>query len=73
MSYHIMMTRKITDLKGQSQIQAQVMDTAASQIIYFTLDELEKNGLPEELKQYIMVILSDIENGRWHYTGNYHK
>jgi hypothetical protein len=73
MSYHIMMTRKITDLKGQSQIQAQVMDTAVPQIIYFTLNELEKNELPKELKQYIRVILPDIENGRWHYTGNYHK
>ena len=73
MSYHIMLTRKVTDLKGQSKIQAQVMDTSAPQIIYFTLDELERGELPEELKDYIRRILPDIENGRWHYTGNYHK
>jgi hypothetical protein len=70
MSYHIMLTRKISDLKGQSQIQVQVMDTATPQIIYFTLDELEKDELPEELKEYIRGILPQIEEGRWHYRGN---
>jgi cell wall assembly regulator SMI1 len=69
MSYHIMLTRKISDLKGQSQIQVQVMDTAAPQIIYFTLDELEKDELSEELKEYIRSILSQIEDGRWRYGG----
>ncbi|MEY2195759.1 hypothetical protein AB7942_23950 [Neobacillus sp. BF23-41] len=73
MSYHIMLTRKVTDIKGQSQIQVQVMDTTAPQIIYFTLDEHEKDDLPEALKEYIWGILPDIENGRWRYTGNYHK
>ena len=73
MSYHIMLTRKITDLKGHSQIQVQVIDAATPQIIYFTLDELEKNELPGALKEYIRWILPDIENGRWHYTGSYHK
>lgn len=73
MSYHIMLTRKITDLKGQAQIQVQVIDTAAPQIIYFTLDELERDELPEALKEYIRGILLDIENDRWHYSGQYHK
>jgi hypothetical protein len=36
------------------------MDTAAPQIIYFTLDELEKDKLPEALKDYIRGILPDI-------------
>jgi hypothetical protein len=70
MSYHIMLTRKISDIKGQSQIQVQVMDSVAPQIIYFTLDELEKDELPEELKEYIRGILPQIEDGRWHYGGN---
>ncbi|MEH7548384.1 MULTISPECIES: hypothetical protein [Bacillaceae] len=39
MSYHIMLTREISDIKGHSQIQVQVMDAATPQIIYFTLDE----------------------------------
>jgi hypothetical protein len=69
MSYHIMLTRKITDLKGHSQIQAQVMDTLTPQIVYFTLNELEKNVLPEGLKKYIRGILPEIEDGRWHYGG----
>jgi hypothetical protein len=64
MSYHIMLTRKISDIKGQSQIQVQVMDTGTPQIIYFTLDEL-----PEELKEYIRGILPQIEDGRWRYGG----
>ncbi|MEQ2529586.1 hypothetical protein WMO40_23210 [Bacillaceae bacterium CLA-AA-H227] len=55
MPYHIMLTKKVFDIKGQSQIQVQVMDTAAPQIIYFTLDELEKDELTEELKEYIRV------------------
>ncbi|WHZ04943.1 hypothetical protein QNH48_10110 [Neobacillus sp. YX16] len=59
-----MLTRKISDLKGQSQIQVQVMDSAATQIIYFTLDEL-----PEEFKEYIRGILPQIKDGRWHYGG----
>ncbi|WP_186328792.1 hypothetical protein [Bacillus sp. X1(2014)] len=73
MSYQIMLTRKVTNLKGQSQIQVQVMDTAAPQIIYFTLDELEKDELQEVLKDYISSILPEIENGRWHYNGKHHK
>nr|WP_263323170.1 hypothetical protein [Neobacillus sp. Marseille-Q6967] len=71
MSYHIMLTKKVFDIKGQSQIQVQVMDTAAPQIIYFTLDELEKDELPEELKVYIRGILPQIEDGKWHYGGNH--
>ncbi|PFO08399.1 hypothetical protein COJ85_03940 [Bacillus sp. AFS076308] len=71
MSYHIMLTRKISDIKGHSQIQVQVMDAATPQIIYFTLDELEKDDLPEDLKEYIRGILSEIEEGRWHYSGKY--
>lgn len=69
MSYHIMLTKKVFDIKGQSQIQVQVMDSASPQIIYFTLDELEKDELPEELKEYIKGILRQIEEGRWHYGG----
>lgn len=69
MSYHIMLTRKISDIKGHTQIQVQVMDPAAAQIIYFTLDELEKDELPENLKEYIREILPEIEEGRWHYSG----
>lgn len=70
MSYHTMLTKKVFDIKGKSQIQVQVMDTSAPQIIYFTLDELEKDELPEELKGYIRSILPQIEEGRWHYGGN---
>lgn len=46
------------------------MDTAAPQIIYFALDELEKEELPEALKEYIRGILSQIKDSRWHYGGN---
>jgi hypothetical protein len=69
MSYHIMLTRKISDFIGQLQTQVQVMDRKGGQIIYFTLDELEKDELPEELKEYIRGILPDIKDGRWHYGG----
>ncbi|KGM44822.1 hypothetical protein P9D43_20780 [Neobacillus niacini] len=62
-----MLTRKVFVIKGQSQIQVQVMAAAAGQIIYFTLDELEKDDLPEELKQYLMDILPQIKAGRWSY------
>lgn len=72
MSFHIMLTRKMTDLKGNSQIQVQVMDSAAAQIIYFTLDELDKNELPEQLKEYIRGIRPEIEEGRWRYSGKSH-
>lgn len=67
MSYHIMLTRQISDIKGQTQTQVQVMDTAAPQIINFTLDELEKNELPEALKLYIREILPQIKGGKWSY------
>jgi hypothetical protein len=70
MSYHIMLTKKVFDIKGQSQIQVQIIDTATPQIIYFTLDELDKDELPEELKEYIRGILPQIKDGRWHYGGN---
>ncbi len=48
MAYHIMLTKKVFDEKGYSQIQVQVMDSTAARIIYFTLDELEKDELPED-------------------------
>jgi hypothetical protein len=67
MSYHIMLTRQISDIKGQTQTQVQVMDTAAPQIINFTLDELEKNELPEALKLYTRGILQQIKDGKWSY------
>ncbi|WP_462411641.1 hypothetical protein [Neobacillus sp. Marseille-QA0830] len=73
MSFHIMLTRKVSDLKGNLQIHVQVMDPALSRIIHFTLDELEKDELPEELKAYIRGILPQIEEGRWHYSGNHYK
>lgn len=73
MSYHIMLTRKVSDLKGKSQIQVQVMDAAEAQIIYFTLDELEKDELPVELKDYIRELLPKIAEGRWHYSGKSYK
>ncbi|MEH7094464.1 hypothetical protein [Neobacillus vireti] len=71
MSFHIMLTRKISDIKGHTQIQVQVMDPAAAQIIYFTLDELEKDELPESLKEYIRGLLPEIVEGRWHYSGKH--
>ncbi|MEH6992942.1 hypothetical protein V7075_09535 [Neobacillus drentensis] len=70
MSYHILLTRKISDLKGQLHTQVHVMDSKGAQIIYFTLDELEKDELPEALKEYIRGILPNIQDGRWHYGGN---
>ncbi|MCQ6280862.1 hypothetical protein [Bacillus sp. EB600] len=73
MSYHIMLTRKVSNLEGQTQIAVQVMDLKNGQIIYFTLDELEKNELPEELKEYIRGILPDIVEGRWLYSGKFYK
>ncbi|MED3625362.1 SMI1/KNR4 family protein [Neobacillus thermocopriae] len=73
MAYHIMMTRKITDLKGRLQMEVQVMDFKEGQIIKFTLDELDKDELPEELKKYVKGLLPDIEDGRWLYNGNYYK
>lgn len=60
MHYHIMLTKKISDLKGQLHTQIQVMDFP----INFTLDELERNDLPEELKEYKKGIIPDIEEGR---------
>ncbi|WP_251551633.1 hypothetical protein [Neobacillus muris] len=70
MSYRIMLTRKVTDLKGNLRIQVQVMDSKAARIIHFTLDELEKDELPDELKVYIRGILPEIAEGRWHYSRN---
>jgi cell wall assembly regulator SMI1 len=68
-----MLTRKISDFKGRPQTQVQVMDLKNGQLIYFTLDELEKNELSAELKEYIRSILPDIEDGRWLYSGTFHK
>jgi len=73
MSYDIMLTKKVSDVRGQPQTQVQLMDFKAGKIVYCTLDELERNELPEELKEYIRGILPDIENGRWHYSGTVHR
>lgn len=73
MPYHIMLTRKICDLKGHLQTQVQVMDFTNGQLIYLTLDELEKDKLPNDLKEYIRGILPDIEEGRWYYNWTFHK
>jgi len=73
MSYHIMMTSKVSDIKGNLLTKVQVMDFKAGRIIYVTLDELEKDQLSEDLKEYTRGILPDIMDGRWHYTGKSHK
>jgi len=41
----------------------QVMDFKEGKIIRFTMDELEKDELPLELKDYIQGIQKDNENG----------
>lgn len=40
-----------------------VFDFKAEQTIEFSLDELEKDELPEELKQYIKGIRKEIDSG----------
>lgn len=46
------------------------MDTKVGKITYFIQNELEKDELPAELKEYIRSILPDNESGRWLYDGN---
>jgi phosphoribosylformylglycinamidine (FGAM) synthase PurS component len=66
MRYHIMFTYF---LSGQRYIQ--VMDFKAGKIIRFTIDELSKDELPVELKDYIKKIRAEIENGRWDINGSF--
>jgi len=51
--------------RGQRVVQ--VMDFKEEQFIRFTIDELEKDELPFELKDYIRGIQKDIEDERWDY------
>jgi hypothetical protein len=45
----------------------QVIDFKEGQLIRFTIDELEKDELPKELKEYIRGIQKDFEDGGWDY------
>jgi hypothetical protein len=72
-NYGIMLTRKVTDVHGVLQTEVQVMDFAQGGIWRFTLDALESDELPDDLKEYIRANLEKIRNGRWNYTGQYRK
>lgn len=74
MSYHIMTSRKTTDLAGNKQILVECMDFSLGRIWKVTLDELEKeNELPMELKEYVKENIPEILKGKWNYTGQYYK
>ncbi|MGG3846692.1 hypothetical protein [Aeribacillus composti] len=49
--YHIMLSY----FKGRQRV-VQVMDFSGAQMITFTMDELESNEMPVELKKYIKTI-----------------
>lgn len=68
-----MHSRKVTGESGLGDIAVQVMDFYEGRLITFTLNELEGDELPRELKEYIVVNLDKIKEGRWHYTGRYYK
>jgi len=68
-----MLTRVVSDNRGSKQIEVQVMDTIGAQLIRFTLDEIDRDELPEKLKSYIKVNLDKIRDGKWNYTGRYTK
>ncbi|KEF40383.1 hypothetical protein M670_00409 [Schinkia azotoformans MEV2011] len=61
--YNILYTRM---MGGQRLVS--VFDFKIGQIIEFPLDELEKNGLTEELKLYIAGIWDQVNSGYWDYT-----
>lgn len=44
-----------------------VFDFKQGQIIEFTLDELDKDELTDELKEYIAGIREQIDSGYWDY------
>jgi len=60
--YHIMLTY----FKGTKR-HVQVMDFAGAQMITFTMDELESDEMPVELKKYIKTIEKEINEGKWDY------
>jgi len=60
--YHIMLSY----FKGTKR-HVQVMDFAGAQMITFTMDELENDEMPVELKKYIKTIEKDINEGKWDY------
>lgn len=62
MGYHIMLTYQ--RVEGR---EVQVMDFKEGRMIRFTLDELEKNELPEEMKKLIKDNIEKINEGRWDY------
>jgi len=60
--YHIMLSY----FKGTKR-HVQVMDFAGAQMITFTMDELESDVMPLELKKYIKTIEKEINEGKWDY------
>lgn len=56
----------LTYFKGRQRV-VQVMDFSGAQMITFTMDELENDEMPVELKKYIKTIEKEINEGRWDY------
>jgi hypothetical protein len=56
----------LTYFKGQKRV-VQVMDFTGAQMITFTMDELESEEMPTELKKYIKTIEKDINERRCDY------
>lgn len=60
--YHIMYVY----WKGQNKL-IRVMDWKEARMINFTLDEIDKNNLDAELREYIRSIKNEIEDGKYNY------
>lgn len=60
--YRIMLT-----YQERGILHVKVMDFHNSRIVDFTLDELEREELDQELKQYITANAESIQEGKWEY------
>jgi hypothetical protein len=72
-NYGIMLTRQVTDIKGKILTEVQCFDFKRGGIWRFTLDKIDSDELPQDLKVFIKKNLTKIQDGRWNYTGKHSK
>jgi hypothetical protein len=69
-NYGIMITMKKTDLLGNYYTEVQVMDYGRERIWQINFDNLDKEPIPDTLREFVRENGEKIKAGRWHYSGS---
>ncbi|OAS84168.1 MULTISPECIES: hypothetical protein [Metabacillus] len=69
-NYGIMITMQKTDIQGNGYTEVHVMDFKRERIWKINFNNLDKETIPDTLREYVRENGEKIKAGRWHYSGS---